>query len=169
MPADQPAHGEASARAGDLIGALIERLGEIRHARSAIDQGEQHAQFRGGQPAPLEQFKYAVKRGLRNGWTRSVARACPRDAGWLGMRSAGSGPADVMVNHGPMVAVWARDGNGYQPASRTWAHRSERATGPPLAVARTLIITHEDAVADRFISSGKTAHRADAYVVWTSV
>jgi hypothetical protein len=79
MPADQPAHGEASASAGDLIGALIEGRGEIRHARSAIDQGKQHAQFHGGQLAPFEQFKYAIKRGLRNGRSRF----------------------DVVVNHAP--------------------------------------------------------------------
>jgi hypothetical protein len=62
-PAREPAHREASAGPGDLIGPLVKRLGEIGQARSPIEQRQQHAQLSGGKAASLEQFQYAIERG----------------------------------------------------------------------------------------------------------
>ena len=73
MPSRQSAHGGASAGAGDLIGPLVKLLGELGQARSPIEQSQQHAQLGGGQPASLDQFQYAVERGLHNGSARSIA------------------------------------------------------------------------------------------------
>jgi hypothetical protein len=146
-PAREPAHREASAGPGDLIGPLVKRLGEIGQARSPIEQRQQHAQLSGGKAASLEQFQYAIERGLRNGRGRSIAGACSHDVGWLGMRHARSGPADVMANHAPIVDARRGEGNGcqrascprpvpaYTPASDARGHWSERTTGSPLAVA----------------------------------
>ena len=60
MPADQPTHGEAPARAGDLIGPLVERLGEIGQARSPIEKRQQHTQLSGRKLPSLHEFQDAI-------------------------------------------------------------------------------------------------------------
>jgi hypothetical protein len=97
-PADQPTHGEAPARAGDLSGALVERLGKVGQARSPIEQREQHTQLGGGELASLHQLQHAIKRCPRGGH-RSIARS-----------------GAVLSNHAPIVGATSRRGNGYQPA-----------------------------------------------------
>ena len=98
MPANQPSHGEAPTRAGDLIGPLVERLSEIGQARSPIEKREQHAQLSGGELASLQQLQHAIKRCPR-GEHRSIARS-----------------ADVLSNHAPIVDASRHQGNGYHPA-----------------------------------------------------
>ena len=98
MPADQPTHGEPAARTGDLIGPLVERLGEIGQGRSPIEQREQHTQLGGGELASFHQFQDAIKRCPR-GEDRSIARS-----------------GDVLSNHAPIVDASGRRCNGYQPA-----------------------------------------------------
>ena len=98
MPADQPTPGEAPARAGDLSGPLVERLGEIGQARSPIEKRQQHTQLSGGKLASLHEFQNAIKR-CPGGERRSIARS-----------------ADVLSNHALIVDASRRRGNGYQPA-----------------------------------------------------
>jgi hypothetical protein len=98
IPADQPTHGEAPSRAGDLIGPLVERVGEIGEARSSIEKREQHAQLSGGESASLDQFQHAIKR-CACGERRSIARS-----------------GDVLSRHAPIVDASRRQGNGYQRA-----------------------------------------------------
>ena len=95
MPADQPTHGEAPARAGDLSGPLVERLGEIGQARSPIEKREKHTELSGGQLASLHELQHAIKR-------------CPR--------GSIAPSADVLSNHAPIVAANRGRGNGYQRA-----------------------------------------------------
>ena len=98
MPADQPTHGEPPALAGDLIGPRVERLSEIRQARSPIEERQQQTELNGGKLALLHELQDAIKRCPR-GEHRSIARS-----------------ADVLSNHAPIVPANRGRGNGYQPA-----------------------------------------------------
>jgi hypothetical protein len=72
---DEPAHGQASARAGYLGWTTSELLGELADARVAlVEQAKEHSHLSGGVVTTLEHPEHTVEcrpghRRIATGWT----------------------------------------------------------------------------------------------------
>ena len=75
MCSDEPAHGQASARARYLGWTTSELLGELADARVAVvDQSKQHSHLSGGVVTALEHPEHTVECRVRPGHRRVVTR-----------------------------------------------------------------------------------------------